>query len=1008
MKQHVLFVFAFSLTMAFGFASGEEPSGQTASENKGEFFRNRIAPILQQHCLSCHNEENRKGRLSLQTGHFLSNRNELEAIIVPGKPNESYLLDLITPHKGKAEMPSGGKPLSMADRNAIRKWIEQGADWPKGFKIEKLKWWSLQPLKRPPVPANFTKEEQNGIRNPVDSFIRKKSREQKMTHASEADKRTLIRRVTFDLTGLPPTPEEIAKFLLDTQPNAYEKLVDRLLASPRYGERWGRHWLDVVHYGETHGYDKDKPRPNAWPYRDYVIRSFNEDKLYSRFIQEQIAGDVLYPETVDGIEALGFIAAGPWDFIGHAEVPETKIDGKIARHLDRDDMVQNTILTFCGLTVGCAQCHDHKFDPISMEDYYALQAVFAALDRADKEYFSDPRVHQRWLTLQQKEQDWKAKLSSIKKQISDQGGEELKKLEAEIAKAARSKSQRPPEYGYHSQIVKKQNVEKWVQVDLKKTTDIRKLVLIPCEDDFNNIGKGFGFPVRYQVEVSNKADFSRKVVVHDQTKEDVPSPEIEPLSVEVENVKARYVRITATKLALRQNDYIFAISELQVFNERNENVAIKGMVTALDSIEAPVRWRKQNLIDDRYPTSAESVKQRENLIQERTELLARKVNPALLQAEKQWQTELKTIQQERKKLPSPQRVYAGTVHHGSGNFRGTGASGGKPRPIHFLNRGDVTKPGQKMSAGALSCLDELSDLFATLHKNAETSEGAGRATLAKWLSHRDNPLTWRVIVNRIWHYHFGRGIVKTPNDFGMMGELPTHRDLLNWLAIEFRDGGNHLKRQSIKSLHRLIVTSAVYRQSSSPASSYAKIDGDNHFYWKWNRKRLEAEAIRDALLTVSGKMNFQMGGPSFQDFVIEKPQHSPHYLYEKHDPEDPKSHRRSVYRFLVRSQTQPFMTVMDCADPSIMVAKRNETNSPLQALTMMNNQLSLVMAKHFAERLQSHSKSLKDQIGYAFQLALGRLPDETETKLLMEYAKENGLENLCRLIFNMNEFVFVD
>src|SRR5262249_39767549 len=251
--------------------------------------------------------------------------------------------------------------------------------------------------------------------------------------STSADGSTLIRRVTFDLTGLPPSPEAIRAFVADVSPDAYEQLVDRLLASPHHGERWARHWLDVVHFGETHGYDKDKPRPNAWPYRDYVIRSFTADKPYARFVQEQVAGDVLFPGTVDGIEALGFLAAGPWDFIGHAELPESKIDGKIARHLDRDDFVSNTIGTFMSLTVHCAQCHNHKFDPITQEDYYSLHAVFAAIDRTDKAYDADPKTAARRAELEARKKTAEAKVAALEADARKRAGKELEAIEKRIA-----------------------------------------------------------------------------------------------------------------------------------------------------------------------------------------------------------------------------------------------------------------------------------------------------------------------------------------------------------------------------------------------------------------------------------------------------------------------------------------------------------------------------------------------------------------------------------------------
>jgi hypothetical protein len=285
------------------------------------------------------------------------------------------------------------------------------------------------------------------------------------------------------------------------------------------------------------------------------------------------------------------------------------------------------------------------------------------------------------------------------------------------------------------------------------------------------------------------------------------------------------------------------------------------------------------------------------------------------------------------------------------------------------------------------------------------AEGERRAALARWLIDNDNPLTWRSIVNRVWLYHFGRGIVDTPNDLGRMGQLPTHPELLDWLAVEFRDGG-----KSLKTLHRLIVTSATYRQSSSPTtdSRGTSIDAENRMLWRANRRRLEAEAVRDAVLAVAGKLDGTMGGPSFQDFVIEKPEHSPHYQYHLHDPEDPRTHRRSIYRFLVRSQTQPFMTVMDCADPSMQVDKRTETISPLQALAMLNNPLIMVMARHFAARLAASTDDIDAQLVAACRLALAREPRVEEQAALKAYALQHGLPNACRAIFNLNEFIFVD
>ena len=340
------------------------------------------------------------------------------------------------------------------------------------------------------------------------------------------------------------------------------------------------------------------------------------------------------------------------------------------------------------------------------------------------------------------------------------------------------------------------------------------------------------------------------------------------------------------------------------------------------------------------------------------------------------------------------------MHHGSGAFQGTGHTGGKPRPIHLLTRGDVKKPGKEVGPGSLSALPDLPARFSLPEGH---TEGDRRAALARWLTDAKNPLTWRSIVNRVWLYHFDRAIVDSPNDFGRMGQLPTHPELLDWLAAEFRDGG-----QSIKKLHRLIVTSSTYRQSSADRPDAAKIDTGNQYYWRMNRRRLEAEAIRDSVLSVSGRLNLKMGGPSFQDFVIKHPEHSPHYKYELHDPEDPASQRRSIYRFIVRSQQQPFLATLDCADPSLAVEKRNQTITPQQALAMLNNQLTLVMAKHFAQRVRTLEPNAERQAATAFRLALGRAPTERELQPLQRYGREHGLANLCRVVLNLNEFVFVD
>ncbi|QOV88847.1 DUF1553 domain-containing protein [Humisphaera borealis] len=974
-------------------------------------FRRDIKPLFESSCIDCHGPKKQRSGYRLDVRPYAMKGGDIgETAIVAGDSGKSTLVRHITSADDDVLMPppKSGKPRLTAEQvSTIRKWIDAGAIWPDeatATAADPLDWWSLKPLAKPAVPSPTVAAKSA---NPIDTFIVARLAEKSLAMSPPADARTLARRVHFDLIGLPPTPEELDTFVSDFTVNAdkaYEALVDRLLASPRYGERWARHWLDVVHYGDTHGYDKDKPRPNAWPYRDYVIRALNDDKPYARFIQEQIAGDVLYPGTADGIEALGFLAAGPWDFIGHAEVPESKIDGKIARHLDRDDMVGTAVGALASVTVQCAQCHSHKFDPISQEDYYALQAVFAAIDRTDKTYDLDPVVAASRSRLTARKAEMEAEQKALAAKIKTAGGAELADLDKQIASAESAAPQgRRPEYGWHSGIAKDQETRKWVQVDLGKSVAIQRVVLAGVWDDFNGIGAGFGFPVRFRIEASDDPAFGGTptvIAAHDL--EDYANPGTTPRTFVAGGKSARYVRVTATKLAPRKGDFIFALAELQAFDAENRNAALGAAVTSIDSVEAPVRWRRSNLTDDVYPAKTGGGADLAALRDRRDKLMSRVTDAAIRTRSAALAGEIASAAKELSKLPPPRVVFAGAIHTGRGAFAGTGPQGGKPRPIFLLARGQVTQPGKPVGPGALSAVKSLRSRFEIPDQQGE---GVRRAALARWLTDPANPLTWRSIVNRVWQYHFGKGIVLTPNDFGRMGTPPTHPELLDWLAADFRDSGGSLKR-----LHKLIVTSAAYRQSSSADNAGAvAVDVDNNLLWRQNRRKLEAEAVRDAVLAASGKLDLTMGGPGWQDFIVEHPEHSPHYRYDKADPNDVKTWRRSIYRFTVRSQLQPFMTSLDCADPSMRVDKRNESVSPAQALALLNNGFMVTQAEAMAARLWQDAGADGDaQIDRACRLTLARVPTAAEREQMKSFVRTSGLPNLCRVLLNLNEFVFVD
>jgi len=784
-------------------------------------YQRDIRPIIASRCQMCHQQANRSGGVALDSPTGIASLQATLLAAVTGDP---------------PKMPKAGKPLSAAQVSLLKKWFEEGAKDDSG-KAAPVIWWSLRPIAKPAAPDT-------GDKNPLDRFIHAKLAGHKLTPSPEADRRTLIRRVTYDLHGLPPSPDETDAFAADNSPDAYERLVDRLLASPRYGERWARHWLDVAHYGDSHGYDKDKPRPNAWPYRDYVIRAFNQDKPYSRFVREQLAGDILYPDDPDGLIATGFIAAGPWDFVGHQELREKTTDKKITRTLDRDDMVTSAMSTFASMTVHCARCHDHKFDPIPQEDYYSVQAVFAGVDRADRPFDRDPAVYARRRAL----------------------------LARKLA----------------------------VQIELQPFLD--------------------------KVEYATSA-------------------EIAALDASILDAKLLIAHIGTPK--------------------NSADAAEKKQLEA--RLAAETRHRKQ-LVD--AIAGAETYAEIDRLT-------ARK----------------KEIDAELALLPAPEAVYAAASYfERAGNFRPSLV----PRPVYVLARGSDQSPGKEASPGAMSAVAAIPPRFTL---GDPQDEGMRRAALAEWIVDRRNPLTWRSIVNRVWHYHFGAGIADSPNDFGRMGSPPSHPELLDWLAVWFRDDAGG----SMKQLHRLIVTSATYRQSSANRAEAAKLDNDNRLLWRMNRSRLDAESLRDSVLAAAGKLDLAEGGPAVRMFYF-KDDHSPVYDYSRFDPDAPGAHRRSIYRFIVRSVPDPFMDRMDCPDPSVFTPKRSTTLTAIQALANLNDPFIVRMSEHLAERVRNGP----DPLSAAFRFTLGRAPPAAERALLEPYLQKNGLENYCRLLFNSNEFLFVD
>jgi mono/diheme cytochrome c family protein len=782
------------------------------------FFEKEVRPLLVESCAKCHGAEKAKGGLRVDSLQALLDGGDSGPALVPGKPDESLLIEAVR-HDGLAMPPSG----KLADRGiqTLERWVRQGAPWPAsdhatagapgatrprgGLTEEDRAYWAFQPLADPEPPAVAGA---GWVRNPIDQFILARLETEGLTPAPEADRRTLLRRLAFDLTGLPPTPEAIAAFEADNRPDAYERLVDSLLESPRYGERWARHWLDLVRYAESDGYRQDAYRPHAWPYRDWTIDAFNRDLPYDAFLRAQIAGDEIDPERPEMKVATSYFRLGTYEF-NQRDVPSQRA----AILADVTDVTAEAVL---GLGMGCARCHDHKFDPILQEDYFRLQAFFAPLQwrddlvRATAAERADYRV---------KLAAWEAATADVRARLAE--------VEAPAKAAA-------------------------VKVAFDKFPDDMKAILL-------------------------KAPAART-----------------PLE--------------------RQLAYL---AERQYIEEGGKIEShLKG--------KAKEEWKR---------------------------LLA----------------ELATFDGLKPKAPEP--AFAAT-------------DVGPEAPPNVI---PGAREPKDIAPGLLAVLrPELAALPAIIPTPTSTGR---RTALAEWLTRPDNPLTTRVAVNRVWQYHFGRGIVGTSSDFGRLGEAPTHPELLDWLARAFVADG-----WSLKALHRRIVTSASYRQASAvePSESALRTDPENRLLWRYSPRRLEAEPLHDAMLAVSGELDLTSGGPAVEA----------------------KAPRRAIYTKIMRNSPDELLDTFDAPDASLSTALRNATITPTQALLLVNGPWSLARAKAFAGRLQHECPDPADRIDRAYRLAFGRPPQTEErsdaTAFLAQGDPDAALVDFCHVLLNANEFLHLD
>ena len=799
------------------------PSSSQA-QSKTVSFKKDVFPLLKARCLRCHQGRNAKSGVRLDARSELLGETTGKPLVKIGKSADSLLIQAVV----KKRMPKTGKPLTAKEIKLLQDWIDKGLDWDEAqfAKTDDDTHWAFQPVKRPTVPKVANRK---WVRNPIDAFVTRKHAEKKLTPAPEADRRILIRRLTLDLTGLLPTPEEVDAFVHDKSPKAYEKVVDRLLASPHYGERWARHWLDVARWAESEGYESNHLRPFAFRYRDYVVNSFNEDKSFRDFVREQIAGDEIEPYSDTNLIATGFLAA--------ARLSSNEEDLWLQRNDILVDIVNATAGTFLGLTINCAQCHNHKFDPITARDYYRFQGFFLQGQPGNLE-LRDKKLRK----------DYLAKKPAIYDALTE---------------------------------------EKWALYKMSR----QRL--------FSNALKTLSTNQQEAIRIPS----------------DKRTDEEERL------VRQAYTKLNFGRGMIERN--------MPAKNRKRYN-EIKKKIAAMEKL-MPARPQTFGFYSP--VTSPNKVR----------------MLPSL---------GFYPLPYEPKKLALSQP--------------------------HLLVGGDVHERGPKVDVG-------WPRVFGPV---PTTVKSKPRLTLAHWLTSRQNPLTARVYVNRLWQGHFGRGIVATPGDFGARGAAPSHPQLLDWLAAEFMDNG-----WSSKHIHKLIVISNTYRQGSRVTKKYTEIDEDNAYLWHRKPRRLEAEAIRDIILCVSGKLDRRLGGKSETEET---------------------SLRRSLYLFQKRDFPKQAAALFDGPSASSeCLHKRHVSTVPLQALFLLNNDFAGVQSRAFAKRVRKRvGPDRNKQVREVFRLALARVPNERELNLIHEYfdqvegqredETDSALNGLCLAVFNMSEFIYME
>lgn len=982
--------------------AGEEPTNES-------FFDQHVAPLLVTRCLECHGNTTPKAELNLTTAAGAIKGGESGTVIVPGKPNASYLWERISGD----EMPPE-TPLTPEEKSILHRWIEGGAKWGQdpidpflhsGEKRAGYDWWSFQPLRRPDPPIVDDKEAQ-----PLDAFIVDSLQKRGLQPSPRASRRTLVRRLYFALLGLPPTPEEINAFVNNPAPDAYERLADRLLDSPHYGERWARHWLDVARYGESMGFERDRIRPHAWPYRDWVIHAFNTNMPYDEFVRLQLAGDVLYPEDPLAVIASGFLVAAPWDEVGHTQ--QSQAMRNVVRQDELEDYVGTVAQTFLGLTANCARCHDHKFDPIYQHEYFQLAAALGGVRHGERRSAqgeeTDARLAKARVPLTRQIAELEERLEMIDGRGKSRKNATRQRDLASIPPAPKpfalwefNEDARDSEGDLHGTLHGGARIENGRLIldgkdsfmstpTTSRTLAAKTLEVWVTLENVNqpgggvmtidlNSGKIFDAIVYGEREKRKWSAGSER----NQRTKSFRGPREEKADGELVHVAIVY-----------QDDYwVFAYVNGSSYGQPYQSKAVQTFSATYWRVLFGKRSGHPGK-DRHFAGSIERAQLHERALSgEEISLAAGQalvtenelISALTLEERAERRNLLVEVSNLRTlhRMLTPRQVYAVVPK--------------QPKPYHRLDRGNPKDPREIVAPGGIAV---ASATLANFDLKPDAPESERRKKLAEWITHPKNPLTARVIVNRIWHYHFGVGLVDTPNDFGFNGGQPTHPDLLDWLATEFME-----QKWSIKWLHKTILTSATYCQSSVANRAARGIDADNRLLWRYPPRRLEAEVLRDSILRVSGALNPTVGGPSVRDFrtYLNNTQ-----FYEPLDQQGYDFQRRSIYRLWARSGRNPLLDVFDCPDPSTTAPKRAVTTTPLQALSLLNDAFVLRVAGLFAARLEQTSTNDSERVQHSYRLAYGREPSETEIKRATAFISEHGLSAFCRVLFNTTEFLYID